>query len=265
MDMQDNEFDKLFHSKLNDFEAEPSGRVWDEVSGELTSGKRKKVLISILSAAASIIVLTTVGMLYFPQKTRIDIKPPAGKGNVVKVRGMSHVDSIAENNNDQQEPEHKNVLVHQQNKAAVAVIRKPVLPKSQPKAIANVNPVEAVQPDQTAGRGDVLISMQPKENVPNLVTPVGGAMEIHPPVEEKLQVISKATLPTNQLSAVKKPDNTPLKPKKIRRLGDFLNFVVAKVDKRRDKIIEFASTDDDDDETRVSGVNLGIVKIKNDK
>lgn len=266
MAMQDNEFDKLFHSKLNDFEAEPSGRVWDSVSDELTTGKRKKVLISLLSVAASIIVLITVGMLYFPQKASVNHGAHVGKSNLVKSIGLPRVDSIVKSSNDQQKPEHNNMVAHQQNNAAIAANTKGVLPQSPAQVIANVNLTEPVQPDKTAERSDALISMPPKENVADMVTSGGGSVNINQPIEEKLPVISKTILPTNQLSALKKPDATPIKSKyKIHRLGDFINFVVAKVDKRPDKIIEFASTDDDDDETRISGVNLGIIKIKNER
>ena len=267
MDMHDNEFDKLFHSKLNNFEAEPSGRVWDSVSDELTTGKRKKVLISLLSVAASIIVLITAGMLYFPQKASVNHGAHVGKSNLVKSIGLPRVDSIVKSSNDQQKPEHNNVLVHQQNKAAVAANTQRLLPQSSAQVIANVNPSDPVQPDKTTERSDALVSMPAKEYVADLVIPGGGgSVSINQPIEEKLPITSKIILPTNQLSAVKKPEVSPVKPKyKIHRLGDFINFVVAKVDKRPDKIIEFASTDDDDDETRISGVNLGIIKIKNDK
>jgi hypothetical protein len=262
MDMQDNEFDKLFHSKLNNFEAEPSSRVWDAVSDELTIGKRKKVLVSLLSVAASIIVLITVGMLYFPQKASVEDKPPVGKSNVVKEIEILRTNSIIENNNDQQKPEHNNVLTHQQRKMAVAVNTRGM----PPQLAANTNPSEPEQPNKIGERGETLISMSAKENVADLVIPGGGSVSIKQPIEEKLPITSNTTLPANQLAAVKKPDATPIKPKyKIHRLGDFINFVVAKVDKRPDKIIEFASTDDDDDETRISGVNLGIIKIKNER
>jgi hypothetical protein len=52
----------------------------------------------------------------------------------------------------------------------------------------------------------------------------------------------------------------PVKKRRIRSLGDLINVVVSKVDKRKDKIIEFSNTDDD--EATITGVNLGIIKIK---
>jgi hypothetical protein len=48
----------------------------------------------------------------------------------------------------------------------------------------------------------------------------------------------------------------------IRNFGDLVNLVVAKVDKRKDKLIQF--TDSDDDESMISAVHIGAVKIKRD-
>jgi hypothetical protein len=44
-------------------------------------------------------------------------------------------------------------------------------------------------------------------------------------------------------------------------LGGIINTIVAAVDKRDDKLIEFTDNDDDDG-SRVTAVNLGIFKIK---
>ena len=56
-------------------------------------------------------------------------------------------------------------------------------------------------------------------------------------------------------------DNAVVKRKhKIHSFGDLVNLVVDKVDKRKDKVLEF--TDDGDGDSNLTGVNLGIVKIK---
>jgi hypothetical protein len=46
----------------------------------------------------------------------------------------------------------------------------------------------------------------------------------------------------------------------IRNFGDIVNLVVAKVDKRKDKVIEFS--DDDEDGSSITGINLGVIKVK---
>ena len=46
-------------------------------------------------------------------------------------------------------------------------------------------------------------------------------------------------------------------------LGGLINLVIAKVDKREDKIIEFDESDED--ESNLTALNLGILKIKRNK
>ncbi|RYE28502.1 MAG: hypothetical protein EOP42_16695 [Sphingobacteriaceae bacterium] len=55
-----------------------------------------------------------------------------------------------------------------------------------------------------------------------------------------------------------------VKHKHIRSFGDVVNLVMAKVDKREDKLIQFTDTDDGDEST-VTGINLGIINIKKEK
>jgi hypothetical protein len=50
--------------------------------------------------------------------------------------------------------------------------------------------------------------------------------------------------------------------KRIRSIASLVNFVIAKVDKREDKLIEFK---DGVEGSEVSGINLGLIKIKSKK
>jgi hypothetical protein len=67
-------------------------------------------------------------------------------------------------------------------------------------------------------------------------------------------------IPTQVATANKQ---APAKKHKIRSLGDVFNVMIAAVDKRKDKIIEFSNTDGDD--ATITGVNLGIIKVKKEK
>jgi len=55
-----------------------------------------------------------------------------------------------------------------------------------------------------------------------------------------------------------------VKHKRIRSIGDVVNLVMAKVDKREDKLIQFTDSDDGD-ESNVTGINLGIINLKKEK
>jgi hypothetical protein len=88
MDMQDKEFDKLFSSKLEGLEIEPSAKVWKGINGEL-SGNKRKSLIPFLSIAASIIVLIAAGVLFIPKKdsvVKIPVKKQLAVNNAEKVK-----------------------------------------------------------------------------------------------------------------------------------------------------------------------------------
>ena len=65
--MQDKEFDDLFRSKLGDFEVQPSAEVWQNIDAEL-AGKKKKSVFTLLSIAASVLILLTAGILFIPKK-----------------------------------------------------------------------------------------------------------------------------------------------------------------------------------------------------
>jgi hypothetical protein len=47
---------------------------------------------------------------------------------------------------------------------------------------------------------------------------------------------------------------------KIKSVGDLVNFVVSKVDKREEKVIRVSKTDESDNE--ITGINLGIFKFR---
>ena len=56
--------------------------------------------------------------------------------------------------------------------------------------------------------------------------------------------------------------NSNTKNRKVRGVGGLVNFVISQVDKREDKLIEFTESDEG---TEVSGINLGLLKIKSKK
>ena len=84
MDMQDKELDELFRSKLDDFEQEPSARVWPGISAGLVATKRRTALVSWLSIAASILVLAMIGVVYLKQKP-VESGKGDGKRSIAKI------------------------------------------------------------------------------------------------------------------------------------------------------------------------------------
>ena len=99
-------------------------------------------------------------------------------------------------------------------------------------------------------------SVQPKKavKVPNRFSGDQSALDVTQP-----DMMAKAVFIEEESDS---EENELRGQRKIRSIGSLVNFVIAKVDKREDKLIEFK---DSDEGSEVSGINLGLVKIKSKK
>jgi hypothetical protein len=247
MDMQDKEIDQLFRSEFENFEIEPSQQVWGNITDKLDANKRKKALFPYLSIAASILVIVAIGLYFIPQ---------------VKVNTKKPVQIAAVKNNV--EP-----------KVIIAPAKDNDLPKPSEKVIASVKKVNKAYKDDNIRKDKetkkVEIINQPTEQiaavvernneilkptVPDVETP----LSIKIPITDDVPLITKPNALTVQIPQAKVIAAAPAKKHRINSLGDLINVVVSKVDKRKDKIIEFTNTEDD--ESTISGLNLGVIKIK---
>jgi hypothetical protein len=257
MDMQDKDFDELFRSKLDDFGTEPSASVWPGIAADLNTGTRKKALMPWLSAAASIIVLVTAGILFIPKKTVTVINPQV-KGSIAKAVNVPVSIAPATIN-------HSSGIKKSNNPVGIKNIHSIRLIKN-----GGTNGINVVKNLDTVNNGAKLVkeddqrvmaSLQPKQSKEAIVPDKGTILTPKLTDMQPVAFTAKPGLLANQLPDISKKDSTPVKSRhKIRSLGDLLNVVVAKVDKRKDKVIEFS--DNDDNESNLVGVNLGIIKIK---
>jgi hypothetical protein len=259
MDMQDKEFDNLFRSKLEDFEAEPTSQVWEGVAEGLHGKRRYRVMASYLSIAASIIVLLAAAILFIPQKTNTSVKHPV-KNNIAKTTTPAIVikpDTLTtQRQRGIQQPAPTAVNKIARTKPAKIInVRRPA--HSEPV----LSSVDAVKPQEQP----VLAAVQQKQEAVKPVVPDSNTpLVTRPTVEETPAFITKPELIAHTLPANKKQDGAVVKTKhKAHGLGGLLNVVIAAVDKRKDKIIEFS--DADDEETNVMSINLGILKSKRER
>lgn len=264
MDMQDKELDRLFQQKLDDLEIQPSVHVWQGINAELNTGRRKGILLPLLSAAAGIIVLITAGILFIPKQP-------------VKNSGQHHSIEI--------------VKTHETVKPPVAVKIDPVVPPTPAQnkvpanpvitpvnIIAHVNkaktksnltpstsqPVNPVPSPVAAHTDEPLLANAPaadypvvKASAPDTATQISLKSAIIN--SEKVQPVLIAQIPSHAAPVTAKP----VRKHRIRSLGDVFNVVIAAVDKRKDKVIEFSNTDEDD--ATITGLNLGFIKVKKEK
>jgi hypothetical protein len=257
MDMQDKEFDKIFNSKFEDFEVEPSPMVWDNIADELDGKKGKRSIMPYLSIAATVLVMLTAGALFLQKQN----KPTAqhnNKGNLA----ANHVKPVAPVTTKPIEKHVEPVVEQPVNRVAATHIYQP----------ENVSPVNKIAVPVVAKSEQTLKQIEPvKTESPQLIAAVTPTA-VNP---------IKVTLPDVQLSprstdvvaqtpvtrpavmaSNEKAEQAPVKKRGIHNLGGLINALVAKVDKREDKLIEFSDSDDDDTESNVTGVNLGVIKIK---
>lgn len=262
MDMQDKELDRLFQQKLDDLEIQPSAQVWQGINAELNNGRRKGIILPLLSAAAGIVLLITAGILFIPKQP-------------VKDNGQHHSTEI--------------VKTHETVKPSVAVKVEHVIPPApaQNKVpanpviapvnnIAHVNktktnltpsvqrPVVTAQPPAAVHADEPLLANAPavdyhvvKTDAPDTTTRISPKSAVIN--SEKAQPVLIAQTPAQSVPATAKP----VKKHRIRSLGDVFNVVIAAVDKRKDKVIEFSNTDEDD--ATITGLNLGFIKVKKEK
>ena len=257
MDMQDKEFDDLFRSKLDGFETEPSARVWTGIDAELSGKRRKKILGPFLSVAASIIVLVAAGILFIPQKGKVTGKHPVqnkiAKTSATTITSPTVISHSQPALKSQAGSLNETTLADNHARPHYSKTKKDIPVKQSQETI------KAIEADNQAGLA-AIPRTQP-EVIDAVVPDISTQIAVKQPAVETISFKTKPALPAVQQPAADKQDELAAKPgKKLRSLGDIINIAVAKVDKRKDKIIEFSDTDDNG--STITAVNLGIIKIK---
>jgi len=252
MDMQDKEFDQIFNSKFEDFEVESSAMVWDNIAGELDGKKGKRAIIPYLSIAATILVLLTAGIL-FMQKGNT----PAQKTDKTKLTA-NHIEPVKPEINEAEtqsavvaKPIDRVAAIAKHQTVNTLPVNKITVPVNT-KVDNNVKEPEPAKPDN---QQLIAVVTAPTSTI---VKATVSDVQLTP---KTLDVVAPIERPAVMASA-EKQNAAPVKKHGIRSLGGLINVLVAKVDKREDKIIEFSDSDDDDTESNVTGVNLGVIKIK---
>ena len=236
--MQDKDFDQLFKDRFEEAEIQPSSNLWSNIEQELTP-KKKKVFPIYWAAAAVVVIATTIGLL--SQKT----EPLKLQGNAAEATAKAENVSVT--------PSKLNTAIEEpvvETKSTPLILA----PKVKLENLVRKNSQLALQPNQEVKRQEVkVIDVAPeqKEEIKPLATLEKEIMiaKIDPPVIAEQ---------SNQIA------ETEVRERKgIRNVGDVINFVVDKLDKREKKIIQFKT--DDDDNSSLIAVNIGILKFNSRK
>lgn len=256
--MQDKEFDNLFRSKLDSFEAEPTRQVWLGITEGLDGKRRYRALLPWLGIAASITILAAAGILFIPQKRATSVKPAIKEG----IAKTQPAPVKAEPAKTQPKPKAIEAVVKQQVNQVAHTKAKPVNNGEAKVKETVAAPAPAIENVVKHDEQPVLAAVQQKPEPVTPVLPSDATPIITKTVvndnQAAVQTVAAANVPV-----VDKQEITQPKPKrKVHGIGGFLNTVIAAVDKRKDKIIEFGNSDDDES-SNISAVNLGILKFKN--
>ncbi len=232
--ISDKNLDKLFQSRFENLEAEPSKDLWFKIDAELEGTNKKKSSKSVIwmSAASVLILLSATLYLYKPTEV-IRLKVQSDKLEVVAKTENPVKENVKTENQDadlnysKPEKSYKNTVYQVAN-------YKPEVEKSYSQNIGKVATKEVVTAEKSV--------------------PVKIA---EPVLSQPLIVENTMIAQVDPEKVVETEDESP--KQKVRGIGGLVNFVIAQVDKRDDKLIEFKNSDEG---AEISGINLGLVKFK---
>ncbi len=248
--MQDKEFDKLFKDKFADAEIEPSANLWANIEQQLEP-KRKRIIPIYWMAAASVAIAITA-MLVFQKTEKIRLR--GGEATAVVVKPVVEQDPIATT----------------VTASATLPVTKQATKESDNSSSNVKAPAVKAQENNT-----------PENNIKNIQDPVQPmyANNRLPIKQQDVLPLDVATVKDvvygdNQVVTAKVDgqstgiettanEEVVTERKGIRNVGDLVNFVVEKVDKRDKKLVRFNT--DDDDNSSIIGINIGFLKLNSKK
>jgi len=242
--MPDKEFDNLIRNKFEDAEIEPSANLWATIEQQLEP-KRKRVIPIYWMAAASVAIAITA-LLVFQKTEKIQLHGDDTVATVVEPSKQDEVIPATE--------------------AQVATVSA----KESNSTSSTVRTQKVQLLDRTPSENDskiILASVQPNTITERL--PIKSAdvkpldvIEREVPVENNSTVIAQVEPQKEEGQVITETENSSER-RGIRNVGDLVNYVVDKVDKREKKLVRFNT--DDDDNSSLIGINIGFLKLNSKK
>jgi len=242
--IQDKDFDQLFKDRFEYAEITPSRDLWGSIESEIEPKKKRIIPVYWLSAAAVLIIATVGISIYQQQKS-------ASKQYANNVLPKKEKPVIVE-------PQTKDTLV-----SGIAPI----------KDVVKTLPVDA-KPVTTLAKTKVKDNVKPIEkqkviSAPNIQKQETMIAKAEAPKKDIKTKIEEAVFQTKEESVLAANGNEPVadevidnsyptERKGIRNVGDVVNLIVNTMDKRKDKLIQFRT---DDDDSSISVVNIGPFRI----
>ena len=234
--MQDKEFDQLFKNRFEGAEVQPSANLWGNIAQELEPKRKHAAPVYWWSAAAVILMTVGIGLLTpKTEKIRLQSKGEIAAAEVVlKDTVPVSADQILISS----------VAAEDQDTANIST---PLVIAPRYDAAEEKNNLFAVQPN--------IVDSRPGIKKPEVLAAENAEPE-NKTVAVNEVMIASADLSDNDPEAL--TASSSQEHRGIRNVGDLVNFVVNKVDKRENKIVQF---DTDDDNSSLVSLNLGIIRF----
>lgn len=251
--MLDKDIDQLFKSSLEDVEITPTQTSWTDISNRLDAKPHQKKF-PFWMAAASVLLVFGIGIgLYHQTDETIKLHPNEDRemtANLVQDEASVLKNTPKQENSSVSLAEKKRIMIR--------------------KIAPTLGHADADTTNDTSTANEALEPMS--DNHEMTYTAVIQTVKI-----PKAKLVTEQILHQEELAPLKKIRvinleddqseiellSSSLEPNtkrlKIGSLGDIVNFVVAKVDKREEKIIRISKTEESDNE--VTGINLGLFKF----
>ncbi|MBC8987807.1 hypothetical protein H9X96_18750 [Pedobacter sp. N36a] len=238
--MQDKDFDQLFKDKFEGAEIRPSANLWSNIEKELTPTKKRVFPVYWVAAAAVAVIAVSVGVL-FPETEKMQLHGTVAiSGNTVTSAGSTGAVTTPILGDE-------GATVSVSEKGTPLVIA----PKLKLKNLIQENNLVALQRNEKIKRHQI-------KAVEMKTTLKEEELKLIPDLSTET-VIANVPIPDVQRGDQELIETEGRERKGIRNVGDVINFVVDKLDKREKKLIQFKT--DDDDNSSLIAVNIGILRF----
>ena len=247
----DNEFDRLFKDRLMDAEVQPGADLWNRIAPQITTKKKRNMSV-YWSAAATVLIAVSAGLLFKPQEkialhapivsVPVEVSAPAGNPVV-------SADHSANAENQITAPDDQSGSTEQINHALIGEKDS----DASNNSIEHEKSLVAMQPVEEDRHHTIIADEKPETTIATMVEPA---------ISEN--ALANSSKPANTEPELTMALNEPAELEqqsrpRIRNAGDLVNFVVDKLDKREQKFVEFRT--DDDEGTSLVAINIGPLKI----
>ena len=230
--MQDKELDQLFKTHLEDAEIQPSGALWSNIEAELEPKRKRRSRLPLYWMAAAVaVVVGGIGLL-MPETETIRLQAPAqvAENNSVPSPVVNpSTDVIADRS-----------VVEREEKSTPLVIAPRLTAEDIKKSLTVMQPL-------TIDKHPIDKDME--------MEPVKSPLKAQ--VREDIIIANADVVPDHAANVITEAEQPERRG--IRNVGDLVNYVVDKVDKRDHKVVKF-NTDEDDNSSLIA-INIGFIKL----